>query len=209
MATAYEKAGDGAKLTDVLERMVQLDPENIASSIKLGELYARGGQPGPALECFRRAADYLRAHNRADEYLKVSERLAALSPEDLGLTRELANGYLARGDTKRALAKLQLCFKADPKDVETLHLLAQAFRDLGQGAKTLSVYKELARVHEERGRREEARAAWRKVQELAPGDEDAAAALGGAVAPPPAAASRSPAPGPPPGARALSIQSHQ
>ncbi len=41
MAAAYEKAGDGAKLLDVLKRMVELDPDNIASSIKLGELYAR------------------------------------------------------------------------------------------------------------------------------------------------------------------------
>ncbi|HEY6003913.1 MAG TPA: tetratricopeptide repeat protein, partial [Anaeromyxobacter sp.] len=180
MAAAYEKAGDGAKLTDVLKRMVELDPDNIASSIKLGELYARAGQAPPALECFRRAASYLKKHNRADEYLKVSERLAALSPEDLGLTRELANIYLAKGDTKRALAKLQLCFKADPKDVETLQLLAHAFRDLGQTSKTLSVFKELARVHEERGRAQEARTIWRKVQEIAPDDEDATAALGSA-----------------------------
>ena len=34
----------------------------------------------------------------------------------LQLARELAEGYLARGDQKRALAKLQLCFKADPRD---------------------------------------------------------------------------------------------
>jgi tetratricopeptide (TPR) repeat protein len=201
MATAYEKAGDGARLTDVLKRMVELDPENIASSIKLGELYARARQAGPALECFRRAAEYLKKHNRADEYLKVADRIAVLSPEDLALTRELANIYLAKGDTKRALAKLQLCFKADPKDVDTLHLLAQAFRDLGQTSKTLSVYRELARVHEERGHRQEAQATWRKVQELAPGDEEASAAVGAArpVAAIRPVAGAAPPPGPPPG----------
>jgi tetratricopeptide (TPR) repeat protein len=192
MAAAYERAGDGAKLTDVLKRMLELDPENIASSIKLGELYARANQAGPALECFRRAADYLKKHNRADEYLKVAERIGALSPGDLGLTRELANIYLAKGDTKRALAKLQLCFKADPKDVETLTLLALAFRDLGQTSKTISVYKELARVHDDHGRTQEARATWRKVQELAPNDDDAAAP----AASPPVAILIAPPPGP-------------
>jgi tetratricopeptide (TPR) repeat protein len=204
MATAYEKAGDGAKLTDVLRRMVELDPDNIASSIKLGELYARSSQPQPALECFRRAAEYLKKHSRADEYLKVAERIAAISGEDLALTRELAHIYLAKGDTKRALAKLQLCFKADPKDVETLQLLAQAFRDLGQVSKTISVYKELAHVHEESGRSQEARTTWRKVQEVAPDDEDAARAIGGGAAARPAAAAAPPPPppGPPPGARA-------
>jgi tetratricopeptide (TPR) repeat protein len=202
MATAHEKAGDGARLTDVLKRMVELDPDNIASSIKLGELHARANQPGPALECFKRAADYLKKHSRADEYLKVAERIAALQPDDLALTRELAHIYLAKGDTKRALAKLQLSFKADPKDVGTLQLLAQAFRDLGQTSKTVSVYKELARVHEEQGRAGEARSTWRKVQELAPDDDEAAHALGTgpARATPPPLAAPAPPPGRPPGA---------
>jgi tetratricopeptide (TPR) repeat protein len=207
VATAYEKAGDGARLTDVLKRMVELDPENIASSIKLGELYGRSSQPGPALECFRRAAAYLKKHSRADEFLKVAERITALEPDDHALTSELAHIYLAKGDTKRALAKLQNLFKVDPKNVATLQLLAQAFRDLGQTAKTISVYKELAHVHQESGRVGDARATWRKVQELAPDDDDAAAALGTARAaptPPPVAAApapRAPPPGPPPGAR--------
>jgi tetratricopeptide (TPR) repeat protein len=203
MASAYEKAGDAGKLTDVLKRMVELDPDNIASSIKLGELYARAGQGDQALECLQRAADYLKKHSRTDEYLKVAERIAALHGDDLSLTKELANIYLAKGDTKRALAKLQLCFKADPKDVDTLHLLAQAFRDLGQTSKTLSVYKELAHVHEETGRHQDARATWRKVQELAPDDPDAAAALGPAqpAATPAPAAPMAPPPGPPPGLR--------
>ncbi|MGC3997927.1 MAG: tetratricopeptide repeat protein [Anaeromyxobacter sp.] len=210
MAAAYEKAGDLPRLTDVLQRMVELDPDNIASSIKLGELQARAGQAGPALDCFRRAAEYLKKHNRGDEYVKVAERIASLQPNDHGLTRELAHIYLAKGDTKRALAKLQLCFKADPKDVETLQLLAQAFRDLGQTSKTLSVYKELAHVHEENGRASDARATWRKVQELAPDDDDAATALGGARAAPtpppppqqPVATPRPPPSGPPPGVQA-------
>jgi len=226
MAGSYERSGDHAALLDVLRRMVELDPENIASSIKLGELYQRANQGGPALEHFRRAADYLKHHNRADEYLKVAERIAALAPDDLALTRELANIYLAKGDTKRALSKLQLSFKADPKDVETLNLLAQAFRELGQTGKTLSVYKELARVHEERSRPAEARAVWRKVLDLAADDPDATAALGAATpasvpaaapsasqaprpgpAPAaPAAAPRPPPPGPPPGARAPATQ---
>jgi tetratricopeptide (TPR) repeat protein len=205
MAAAYEKAGDSAKLLDVLKRMVELDPENIASSIKLGELYQRANQAQQALDHFRRAADYLKKHNRADEYLKVAERIAALAPDDAALTRELASIHLAKGDAKRALAKLQVCFSRDRKDVETLNMLAQAFRELGQVSKQLQVYKELARVHEEKGRMSDARSTWRKVQELAPDDPDAAHALPAVAAPtpppaPPPPTPRAPPAGPPPGA---------
>jgi tetratricopeptide (TPR) repeat protein len=198
VAASHEKAGDGGRLLDVLRRMVELDPDNVASSIKLGELYAKAGKADQALELFRRASQELKANNRIDEYLKVSERIAFLSPDDAGLTRELASIYLAKGDTKRALAKLQLCFKADPKDIETLNMLAQAFRDLGQTGKTISVFKELARAYEEQGRPGDARATYQRILDLAPDDPEAAEALGGArpaAAPPPGA--RAPAPGRP------------
>ena len=52
-----------------------------------------------------------------DDYLRVAERLSALDPNNMGLARELAQEFLNKGDQKRALAKLQLCFKHDPKDV--------------------------------------------------------------------------------------------
>jgi tetratricopeptide (TPR) repeat protein len=203
VAAAYEKAGDAARLLDVLKRMVGLDPDNIASSIKLGELHGRANQPAAALEYFQRAADYLKSHGRPDEWVKVAERIAALRPDDAPLARELAHVYLAKGDTKRALGKLQFCFKADPKDVQTLTLLAQAFRDLGQTGKTISVYKELAHIFEEHRKPAEAKSVWRKVQELAPDDPEAAAAIGGPAAPTAPQPSGRPAAataGPPPGA---------
>jgi tetratricopeptide (TPR) repeat protein len=194
VAAAAEKAGDQAKLLDVLQRMIEIEPDNVGSAVKLGEIHARNEHAAEALEQFRHAAELLKRNNRAEEYLRVAERIVFLAPDDVALTRELANIYLAKGDTKRALAKLQLCFKADSKNVETLTLLAQAFRDLGQLSKTLSVFKELAHVHAEGGRTEEARATWRRVQELAPDDPDAALALGRATA----AAPRPPAGAPPP-----------
>jgi tetratricopeptide (TPR) repeat protein len=199
VAAAAEKAGDQAKLLDVLQRMIEIEPDNVGSAVKLGEIHARNEHAAEALEQFRHAAELLKRNNRAEEYLRVAERIVFLAPDDVALTRELANIYLAKGDTKRALAKLQLCFKADSKNVETLTLLAQAFRDLGQLSKTLSVFKELAHVHAEGGRTEEARATWRRVQELAPDDPDAALALGrSTAAPPPRPAAGAPAPVPPP-----------
>ena len=88
------------------------------------------------------------------------ERIAALEPDNVQLARNLAHDYLARGDHKRALAKLQLCFKADPRDIPTLNLLAQAFTALNHTSKTLSVYKELAKLYAERNQQAEARDAW-------------------------------------------------
>ena len=215
LAGLYQQLGI---LSDAMAQLqiVAAAAERAGDEAKLGELYAKQDNAKLALEHFRRAASQLKRNNRADEYVKVAERISFFAQDDLELIRELANIYLAKGDTKRALAKLQLCFKADPKNVETLTLLAQAFRDLGQTSKTISVYKELAHLHAEQQRADEARATWRRVLELAPDDPEALAALEPprpaaaqsvpatlprVAPPPPPMPVRAPPPGPPPGAQ--------
>ena len=201
----HEKRGDTRATFDTLKKMVDLDPENVASRLKLAELYAREGMGGEALLEFRRAADYFQKNGRADERLRVLERIAALEPDNVPMARDLARDYLSRGDAKRALAKLQLCFKVDPRDLETLKLLAEAFTALGHTSKTLSVFKEMAKLHAERNHIADARAAWARVEQLDPGDADLLAwraeATRGPVAYPgliPAAAAPPPPPPPPP-----------
>ena len=203
VATAYERSGDQGRHLDVLRRLLDLDPENVVTCQRLGDLYARANRTAEALELYRRAATHLRENRRSDEYLKVAERIQQLTPDDLKLARELAQEYLARGETKKALGKLQVCHGADKQDVETLRLMAQAFRDLGQVSKTIAVYRALARVYADRGRREDAAVTWRMVQELLPDDTEARdelAALAGPAAVP-AGAPPGPPVGPPPGVR--------
>ncbi|MGZ3429497.1 MAG: tetratricopeptide repeat protein, partial [Polyangia bacterium] len=77
----------------------------------------------------------------------------------------------------RALPKLQVCFKADPRDTDVLSLLAKAFEALDQRSKSVSVLKELARILGENGDSRGRDATWRKILQLAPGDPDAEAAL--------------------------------
>lgn len=190
VANHYDKGGNVRASLDILKKMVDLDPENVASRIKLADLYAREQMNAEAGQEYKRAAEYLKRNNRVDDYLRVAERLSSLEPNNLELARDLAQEYLNRGDQKRALARLQVCFKADPRDVQTLNLLAQAFQGLGQTSKTLSVYKELAKVYSETQRADEANRIWAKVAQLDPNDPDVLARS----APKPQAAAPAPAP---------------
>src|SRR5690606_6600985 len=126
---------------------------------------------------FGHACDYLRKHNREDDFIKVAERLLWHKPDNIDLNRELATLYLRRRDARRALQKLQTCFKANPRDVETLSLLAQAFQALDQKGKTGSVLTEMARVLVEAGKRREAEEVHRKILTFAPNDPDSKAFL--------------------------------
>src|SRR6266481_7897165 len=177
VAAHYEKAGDTKASLDTLKKLVDLDPDNVAARIRLGEQYARQENPIEAVSELRRAAQYLQRNARTDDYLRVAERISHLDQADTSLARELAEHFLSRGDSKRALSKLQICFKANPRDLNTLQMLAKAFQDLGQTSKTVSVLKELARVHDDAGRADEARGAYAQAAELAPDDPEVKAAL--------------------------------
>src|SRR5256885_11477626 len=190
VASPYEKPGAAKASLDTLKKLVDLDPDNVASRIRLGEQYARQENVAEAVAELRRAAQYLQRNSRQDDYLRVVERISHLDASDAGLAKELANHYLSKGDSKRALAKLQVCFKVNPRDLDTLEMLARAFQELGQVSKTVSVLKELARVHGEAGRADEAQKVYQKAAELAPDDAEVKAALVRAapVEPPPVSA---------------------
>jgi pilus assembly protein FimV len=172
VATHWDKQGDTRRSLDVLRKMVDLDPDNVASRVKLADLYVREGLNQEAAAEFTKAAEHLKRNSRTDDYLRVAERLSSLQPENLQLAKELAEAYLQKNDQKRALAKLQVCFKADNRDIDTLRLLAVAFQGLGQMSKTISVFKELARAYEDKNLLDEAEQVWRQVAQLDPADPD-------------------------------------
>src|SRR5256885_1158358 len=178
VAAQFHREGNTKEALAAVKKLVDIDPENIATRIKLAELYSKEGLVDDAATEFQLACDQLRRQGRQDDFLKVAERLLWHKPANQALNRELAGIYLGRNDPRRALQKLQACFKADPRDVETLGLLAQAFQALDQKAKTVSVLKELARIHLENKHKELAGEVYGKILELLPGDPDAIAFLG-------------------------------
>ena len=183
VAAHFHREGNTKEALATVKKLVDLDPENIATRIKLAELYSKESLVDDAASEFSVACEQLRRQGRQDDFLKVAERLLWHKPDNQALNRELAGLYLRRNDPRRALQKLQACFKADPRDVETLGLLAQAFQALEQKAKTVSVLKELARIHGENKHRDLAGDVFRKILELIPSDADAIAFLGPAAQP--------------------------
>jgi tetratricopeptide (TPR) repeat protein len=183
VAAHFHREGNTKDALGTVAQLVDLDPENIATRIKLAELYSKEGLLEEAATQFTHACDQLRRQGRQDDFVKVAERLLWHKPDNHALNRELAGLYLRRNDPRRALQKLQACFKADPRDVETLGLLALAFQALEQKAKTVSVLKELARIHIENKTRDKAAEVYRKILEIVPNDQDAIAFVGPQAAP--------------------------
>src|SRR5262249_36063354 len=179
VAAFYHREGKTREALSTIRELVEIDPENVATRIKLAELYSKEQLVQEAIAEFAKAADFLRAAGRLDDFIKVAERLVWHQPENHAINRELAGLYLKRHDPRHALQKLQACFKADQRDVETLSLLAAAFLALDQKQKTVSVWKELARILGENNQTAQALEVHRRILSVVPDDPDSLAIVGG------------------------------
>jgi tetratricopeptide (TPR) repeat protein len=208
VASEYGRLGDADKVVTTFGKMVQIDPNNIPTRIKYAEALSRAGKKEEAAEAFEAGAELLKTQGRLDDYVKVVERLL-FHKDDIERSRELAQYYLERNDGKRALAKLQVLFKADPHHIPTLELLATAFEQVQQLPKTISVLREVARLHGERNASDERARVLKRIVTLDPGDAEARQALAqlaGPVQPPaPVKQNLAPPPGAVIGARAPTV----
>ncbi len=175
---AYERDGRHKDSLELLRRIVELAPDDLSGRIRLAEAHIRQAENDAAADEYRFVLNLLYQTNRADEFVQVAERLLFLAPSDLDTIRTLADVHLRRGDAKRALARLQTLFKADPTNLDTLSLLARAFTELGQHVKAVSVYRELARLYGEVGDENGRLEAYRRIIALDPYDNEAIQILG-------------------------------
>lgn len=162
-----------------MHRATEIDPQNLAARIRYAEALSRANKTKEAAQEFERGATLIKQQGRMDDYIKVAERLLFHRENDLTLAAELAQLYLERSDGKRALTKLQILFKANPKDDAVLTMLAQSFVLLDQRDKAIQVLKELAKHHLEANRTEDRLRAMRRVLELDPTDVEAKHAVTG------------------------------
>lgn len=176
---SYEREGRHRDSVALLKKIVELAPEDIPNRIRLAEAFARQNENPKAVEEFKVVLDQLHQRERWDEAIQVGERVAYLAPDDIDNLRLVSEVYLRRGDARRALARLQACFKAAPTDVPTLEMLARAFSELGQTPKAISVHRELARLHEEAENPAARLESFRRILALDPTDVEAISVTAG------------------------------
>lgn len=193
----YDQKGMSSESLAVLRKMVELDPENVQSRKKLAEIIAREGNQADAIAEFQKIAEELKAKGRLDDLAGVLERIVHLDSANLEVVGELAALYLDRGDPKRALAKLQICFRANPQDLSTLEMLSKAFVALGQPEKAKSVLREISKIHHSAGNNAAMMEANRGILQIDPADAEARAAIEGrAFTPEPSMSSEFSSPAP-------------
>ncbi len=153
VATRLQRQNREPEAIEVCRKIVELDPNNPLPHLRLAEAFSRGKDIENAVNEFGMAAGQLVKMGRVDDALKVLDRLLHHKP-DPTFARISAEQFLARNapnDGMQALSKLQIAFQANPRDLDTLGLLARAFTAIGQATKGIEVQKEMARTARDSG----------------------------------------------------------
>ncbi len=178
IAVAHERDANVPQAIPVVQRMLDLDPRNVMIATKLAELYYKNGQKEEGYESFRVALDQLRDEGRYEQYVKLLQKLAKADPDNNDNLKELAEIYVEHEKWDRAYAVLVRLQQNIPDDMETLSQLAEAALKAGRPDESVDFYKKLARNHSEKGLRQRAKDALRKVLQIRPDDPDALSVVG-------------------------------
>jgi tetratricopeptide (TPR) repeat protein len=173
VATRLQRAGREPEAIEVFRKIVELDPINPLPHLRLAEALSRAKDSDGAVTEFAIAASELSKLGRRDDALKVIERLLQ-HRADPTQARAAAELYLSRNapnDGLQALSKLQISFQANPRDLDTLSLLARAFNHIGQAAKAIEVQKEMARIARDSGKADLFHEIVDRLVKLVPSDE--------------------------------------
>lgn len=166
VAEEYEKKGSRSESIDLYKKISELNPDKMASKLKLIDLYIDEGLGDQAREELKSAAISLKEKERDDDLLKILEKLLSIDSDNLGVITEISELYLKLNEPKKALSALQNAYKKDYENTEILRLLARSFIALEQPDKVKSVYGEMKKIFEDRNLIQEAREIGRKIMEI-------------------------------------------
>jgi tetratricopeptide (TPR) repeat protein len=134
VAEAYNRANDTQKALAVLGQIVDLDPQNTDTRIKLAEAFLREGMAEEAVASFAESGERLLARGAFERALEAYARSLEINPADHASLRGLLATHNARGTPDEAAEAIERAAANNPDDPELLSMLATAYVEAEQPA---------------------------------------------------------------------------
>jgi tetratricopeptide (TPR) repeat protein len=123
----YEKNQMYQDAIEVLDKMLELDPENLNFAVKIAECYKASGQNDEALKRFQAIIEPISEKGEHLKVVKLYERFSDICPEDSSSRIPLAQAFLHTGGTDKAIQVLKGLLKQSPEDTVVNRCLAEAY----------------------------------------------------------------------------------
>ncbi len=127
LADYYTKNGRSQQALELLQRVADLDPENVPARLRLAENYQREGMTEKAIEAYIAAGSQLIRKSSLAEAQQVFQRVLELNPVSTPALNSLATIYIKQGDSGRAVELLDKVVRQRPDDTDLLILSGRIY----------------------------------------------------------------------------------
>jgi pilus assembly protein FimV len=175
-ALKFLNQGKVAQAIGEYQQILRHDPKDQATLMTVGDLFARQGEMGPAVEYFERLAQVYLSDGFNSKAIAIYKKIAKLAPAELAPLERLADLYVQQGVLSEArplflqIAEAHLKANRAPKAVEVLQRLldvepdnprvqmrlAELYNVMGQKKEAAQVYYSYAQRLYERSEDDEA-----------------------------------------------------
>ncbi len=163
---------------DSLGKLLGLDPAFVPGHVVFAEALGRAGRVEQAAGAFRRLADHLLSVGATEDWERVAERAVFFDARDATLAHDLALHYVRTGRHAAALAKLIVCYEAEPDDGELVELIVEVLDTLGQRERAAKLLRMQVARYRRDGLNAEVERVLVRLHGLDPDDAEAKVAAG-------------------------------
>lgn len=128
---SYRQNGERQKAFRIMQKIADLDPENVALRLELAEEYDRSGFSKEAYQAFVQAGQELQRRGQSDAALEAFGRALDVRPDSKIALNALADGYAQQGKVLEALRMLDQLLEKTPDDADLLNILGRTYVNAG------------------------------------------------------------------------------
>ena len=139
----YGRNGMIADEIKTLEKMRDLDLNNLNVRVKLAEIYARNEREDEGYVELESILEILSEKGDFDKILRLYKMFLPFYPNDKKLQMGLALAFYEKDDFGRGTTILENLLKDKPEDPDLLRLLGQGYSDLKNWKKSCDIYQKL------------------------------------------------------------------
>lgn len=137
----HKKNGNTGEAFNILDRMQNIDPQNIPLKIKLAEACFQQGKKDEAYAVFAKAAAMLLERNDSAALSKISARIPQLFPDKHDFLLEILTEQIDQGNAVAAIGSIQNLLRSNPNNKRVWELTARAYQQLEQPHRVKIAYQ--------------------------------------------------------------------
>src|SRR6266404_6766306 len=146
VAEDFMKNGDFEQAVRLFQKVLEMDPENVAMRVKLAEVYVRLGKKTEAWEIFSAAAESARARGSLATSEEILQRMLVLDPGNSYVLLLRGRAALEADDPKKAIQFLEKAHDLDSHP-EGMRDLLKAYLQTGKLPQAVPLADKLLNVH--------------------------------------------------------------